>query len=159
MFQAVSILYANTREGFSVEEQSAAEEHMNKTCFTTWIMFCCASRATAFSTYLDAFNTRYGTARMTLDSCVLCHQGSNPNSGPPQSLKNPYGSDFGRQPNADLSAIRTAFLNIESLDSDGDGRNNIIEINRGTFPGDPNDPPRHPGTFRYYYKSARRHQL
>ncbi len=78
------------------------------------------------SDYLTIFTNKYpGTSF----SCTVCHGPS----GPPL---NPYGSAF--KSNGSNTAALTA---IEPLDSDGDGASNIVEINAGTFPGDPNSKP------------------
>ncbi len=84
--------------------------------------------AFAVSSYLNAFNTRYGTSGTALDSCSLCHVNS-----PPDTVLNPYGNDYLTN-NNDFAAI-------EALDSDGDGFNNLVEIQARTFPGDPTSRP------------------
>ncbi len=72
------------------------------------------------------------------------------------SLKglNPYGLDFIRameeKPYSEFEnnftkLIGDALTLTADLDSDGDGYNNIEELNAGTYPGDPNDyPGKHP---------------
>ncbi len=77
----------------------------------------------ANSTYFGNVGMTYPAAMGTqIYSCTLCHAAS----GPPNL--NPYGNDF--------AAAGHNFQTIESKDSDGDGFNNITEINAGTFPGD-----------------------
>ena len=64
-----------------------------------------------------------------IDSCSLCHTSSIPDL-------NPYGADYsgnGRSP--------AALAAIEGIDSDGDGFNNLTEINALTFPGNATDKP------------------
>lgn len=55
-----------------------------------------------------------------LDGCTLCH------TIVPE--RNDYGADFKK--------ANRNFATIENVDSDGDGSNNIDEINALTFPGD-----------------------
>ena len=88
--------------------------------------------ANADPTYWDQFNVNYGTAGAfdydpagSLGNCLTCHI-----SG---STRNSYGADF-KSNNHDFSLI-------ELLDSDGDGADNITEIQAGTFPGDPTSTP------------------
>jgi mannan endo-1,4-beta-mannosidase len=84
--------------------------------------------AQAVSSYLTSFRSRYPSAVGTkLDSCSLCHPGGNTAS------LNAFASDFASH-NHDYAAI-------ESLDSDGDGYNNLAEIVALTWPGDANDHP------------------
>ena len=83
--------------------------------------------ALALSSIKSSFNTQYGTAGTSLDTCNTCHSpslfdigGSNP--------VNYYGRDLFN------SGIN--FVSIEGTDSDGDGYTNLAEINARTFPGD-----------------------
>lgn len=89
--------------------------------------------AEARSAYLNAFNSQYATSNTALDICVTCH-------GSTKSVRNPYGQDVEAGINAG-SAITDALVNIEALDSDGDGFINIDEISALTFPGDAGDFP------------------
>ncbi len=89
--------------------------------FIVWL-----PQAQAFSSFLNNFNTTYGTAGTRLDTCSTCHVSESNFSF------NPYGSDF-----RDAGSLTA----IESLDSDGDGFTNIDEIVALTFPGNSNDPP------------------
>jgi len=92
--------------------------------------------AHAQSSYLTAFRTRYpATAGTKLDVCQVCHGAST-------SQWNPYGQAI-RSLGSGVN-ITTRITNVESLDSDGDGINNVTEINGITFPGDPADPPSAP---------------
>jgi hypothetical protein len=85
--------------------------------------------AHANSTYSGYFNSAYPSSSLANSgNCAVCHT-SVPNL-------NPYGSDF--KAHGKNQAALTA---IESLDSDGDGSTNKVEINAGTFPGDPNSHP------------------
>jgi hypothetical protein len=86
-----------------------------------------AQQVRAYSSYLSAAENQYPILIGTkLDSCQLCH----PSSG--YSL-NAYGSDY--------KGAGHSFTAIELLDSDGDGFNNITEINALKFPGDASDKP------------------
>ena len=84
--------------------------------------------AQANSTYRNAWKAAYPTACATLlsavSSCDLCHAAS----GVPDL--NPYGSA--------LVGHSANITSTNNLDSDGDGRTNIQEINDCTLPGDPN---------------------
>jgi hypothetical protein len=65
-------------------------------------------------------------------SCTTCHV----QAGPP--AHNPYGADLGAARDAALpfgDDIARALLEIEALDSDGDGVSNLEEILAGTEPG------------------------
>jgi len=102
--------------------------------------------ALARSGYLDAFNTKYGTANTKLDTCDTCHvYGGN--------ARNLYGQDVevqlrGGATTSLLTAgatstltIDQALTNIEPKDSDGDTYSNIDEIKALTFPGNTSDYP------------------
>ncbi|MCL5316735.1 MAG: Ig-like domain-containing protein [Thaumarchaeota archaeon] len=91
--------------------------------------------ATAFSSYLTTFNTKYGTSSTRLNTCGLCH--IDPAGGGP---RNSYGQAFENQTIHRTNPAQ-AYTNIESLDSDGDGYTNIAEILARTFPGDASDHP------------------
>jgi hypothetical protein len=81
----------------------------------------------AKSSYLGTFNTVYGTASKTLDTCNTCH-------GASYSF-NSYGADV-KSKKTELGGDLTAALHaVETWDSDGDGDSNIAEIEAGTFPG------------------------
>jgi len=80
-----------------------------------------AETAHAVSSYLNSFNSTYGTSATVLNTCSLCHSAS----GPP--ALNAYGSDYGSNGHN--------FSNIASLDSDSDGFTNLSEITARTFPG------------------------
>ncbi len=91
----------------------------------------------AKSTYLGAFNSRYGTTGSRLDDCSLCHPGGRTGS------LNGYGQAFrGKMSLGSTNAL----VAIETADSDGDGHRNIDEIKALSFPGDPNDKPAGTGT-------------
>lgn len=85
------------------------------------------SGASAYSNLLSSFNQHYNTDGTELDSCDICHTGSNGGS------LDPYGRAY--------SANGRNFASIEELDSDGDGFTNLEEIEGLTFPGDASDAP------------------
>jgi len=67
-------------------------------------------------------------------NCSLCH-------GPDRDATlNPYALDFGIA-KADSLIDEQALRQIEQLDSDGDGAENLLEIVAGTRPGDPRSIP------------------
>ena len=93
--------------------------------------FCCQQPGTTpgpKSGYTDSFNATYGTSGArglnTIGSCITCHPGALNGS----STLNTYSTDW-------LIASHN-YAAVESLDSDGDGYDNLTEINAGTFPGD-----------------------
>ena len=76
----------------------------------------------ATSTYMNNFNSTYGTSGTVLNTCGVCHVSAGGGGA-----RTPYGEAF-----------RTAghsFTAIEPLDSDGDTYTNIVEINARTNPG------------------------
>ena len=95
-------------------------------------MFCLmtASGAFAVSSYLTAFNSKYGTSGTVLNTCGICH--INAAGG---GSRNSYGNAFAGV-STHSSNPSGAFTTIEPLDSDADGYSNITEINARTFPGD-----------------------
>jgi hypothetical protein len=82
--------------------------------------------AEAKSGFLTTFNSTYGTAKTTLDSCATCH-------GSTTSTYNPYGTDVRAKIGAGIDAALAA---VEPLDSDGDRFSNLDEITALTLPGD-----------------------
>ncbi len=89
----------------------------------------------ALSGYATSFKSTYPSSPLSSLStvpgqagnlCTVCHG----TSGPPL---NPYGNAY---KNAGHN-----FRNIEAADSDGDTFSNIVEINAGTFPGNPGSKP------------------
>lgn len=83
--------------------------------------------ASARSSYLSSFNSKYGTASTALDSCNLCHPSGT-------SSFNAYANDLRA---AGISTnVNAAFTAAEPKDSDGDGYTNITEINARSHPGD-----------------------
>jgi len=105
--------------------------------------------------FLLAYPSKAGTK---LDSCSLCHTGGSytssgktttlgscqwchykygyDKSGDITATLNPYGKDYFAQ-----GRNVAAFNAIETLDSDGDGFTNIVEINAVRYPGDATDDP------------------
>ncbi|WP_242344654.1 choice-of-anchor D domain-containing protein [Anaeromyxobacter terrae] len=83
--------------------------------------------ASALSTYLSTFNSKYGTSGTALDSCTTCHGSGG------TSTFNPYGTDV----RANIaSGIASALTLAEPKDSDGDKVTNLDEITARTLPGD-----------------------
>ena len=81
------------------------------------------------STYSGYFNSAYPSSSLaSAGNCAVCH------TSPPNL--NPYGSDFKNH-----GKNQAALTAIESLDSDGDGSANRVEIDAGTSPGDSNSHP------------------
>lgn len=78
---------------------------------------------------LSTFTAKYGNKG--INTCSLCHT-----SAP---ALNPYGAALGALPVT--VAVLTA---AEPADSDSDGSANIVEINAGTYPGDPGSKPASP---------------
>jgi hypothetical protein len=97
-------------------------------------MLSFTGRILAETVDLDDFKAIYpATVGTRIDACLLCHDTATPVA--PVTLNN-YGwaySLYGRD--------SMAFTAIEGIDSDGDGYNNIQEINALTFPGDMSDAP------------------
>lgn len=84
--------------------------------------------ASARSTYLSSFNTKYKTSGTVLDTCSTCHGSGG------TSTFNPYGQEL---LNNIASGITTALNVADPKDSDGDGYSNGAEAAALTFPGDP----------------------
>lgn len=82
--------------------------------------------ASARSSFLSTFNTKYGTANTVLDSCNLCHPSGT-------SSFNDYANDL--RANGISTSANAAFTAVEPLDSDRDGFTNLAEIRALTFPG------------------------
>ena len=118
--------------------------------------------------FVSAYPNKAGTK---LDSCALCHTGGSytssgktttlgscqwchykygyDKSGDITATLNPYGRDYLAQGRS-AAALRT----IETLDSDGDGFTNIVEINAVRYPGDAtDDPTKIVAPFRIYTKA------
>ncbi|WP_243337147.1 choice-of-anchor D domain-containing protein [Anaeromyxobacter soli] len=83
--------------------------------------------ASALSTYLSTFNSKYGTSGTALDSCTTCHGSGG------TSTFNPYGTDVRA---GIASGITSALTAAEPKDSDGDKVTNVDEITARTLPGD-----------------------
>ena len=86
------------------------------------------------STYLSAFNTKYGTSATVLNTCSLCHPGGS------TSQRNQFALDFANS----TIGNHTFSATLEARDSDGDTFSNLAEIQARTFPGDPNSKPANP---------------
>jgi hypothetical protein len=78
--------------------------------------------------YPQLEGTKFETFR-----CLWCHVEDR--AGP----RNPYGLDYEAEYNT--TDMLTAAVNIEQIDSDGDGYTNIEEINAATWPGFADDTP------------------
>ncbi len=90
------------------------------------------SISTALQAYLDMAREQYPTILGSdIDSCRLCHM-TMAGGG----LKNNFGWDWW-----DAGGDPAAFAIIESIDSDGDGVSNLVEILALTYPGDASDFP------------------
>jgi hypothetical protein len=95
---------------------------------TTVVVLASFAVVVAKSSYKTTFNNLYGTAGKTLDTCDTCHMNGFD--------WNPYGDDIKTELNKG-SSITAALQAIEGTDSDLDSYSNIVEINAGTFPGNP----------------------
>ena len=86
--------------------------------------------AQATSSYRNAWNAAYPNACATLKArasdCTLCHT-SVPNL-------NPYGAAL-------VGHSSSIAASTNNLDSDGDGKANLVEIDHCTLPGDPTSKP------------------
>lgn len=82
----------------------------------------------AKSTYLNQFNSTYGTSGTALNTCTLCHPGGR------TSQLNSFAQDF-------LGQNHAFTASLEQKDSDGDGYSNLAEIQARTFPGDASSKP------------------
>jgi hypothetical protein len=95
----------------------------------------------AVTGYKTAFEKAYPFAKGTaIDACILCH--NSPSGG----SRNAYGSSYGSNGHS--------FTAIASLDSDGDGVKNIVEIKDLTFPGDATSKPKPPTVTVFTVKPA-----
>jgi hypothetical protein len=84
--------------------------------------------ASANNGALADFNAQY-PGNSFGSSCNICH------TSPPTT--NPYGTDLVNAGATSSNIPAATFVAVEALDSDGDGFTNIVEINAGTFPGNP----------------------
>jgi hypothetical protein len=88
--------------------------------------------ASARSTYLSSFNSRYGTSSTILDDCQTCHGSGG------TSTFGLYGADV----RANMgSGISTALALAEPKDSDSDGWTNLQEIEARSLPYDARSTP------------------
>ena len=76
----------------------------------------------ALSDYSEELPSSYGSV------CLVCHMRESGGGG-----LNGFGSDYSENDN-DIEAIA-------ELDSDGDGHSNEVELEAGTYPGDPDSAP------------------
>ena len=76
----------------------------------------------ATSSYMNSFNSTYGTSGTVLNTCGICHV--SPSGG---GTRTSYGDDY--------RANAHSFAAVEAMDSDGDGFTNIVEIKALTNPG------------------------
>jgi hypothetical protein len=78
-----------------------------------------------------------GGKTTTLGSCQWCHyKYGYDKSGDIRATLNPYGKAY-----SDAGRTEQAIRDIESLDSDGDGFGNAVEIAANRYPGDASDDP------------------
>ena len=91
-----------------------------------------APAAHAFSGYLTAFNTLYGTTGTPLDNCGVCHNNFTTTSGQGGRTNNPYGQAVQGASGANITA---RIQSVENLFSDSDTTSNVGEINLRFFPG------------------------
>ena len=102
--------------------------HRNmKSALVAAIVLAAPLTASARSTYLSSFNSKYGTGNTVLDSCSTCHGSGG------TSTFNPYGADVRSNIAAGISSALTL---AEPKDSDGDTYANLAEIKALTLPGD-----------------------
>jgi hypothetical protein len=83
----------------------------------------------------QSFTQQYDNQGTNLDKCTTCMSSTSPADW------NTYGTDLRNDPDFDRNNPTQAFMNIEQMDSDGDGFSNIDEISNSTLPGDPEDFP------------------
>ena len=95
---------------------------------TTVLVFASFVAVVAKSGYKSNFNSLYGTAGKTLDTCNTCHVNGFD--------YNPYGADMKAEMDSGKNDSQ-AMQAIEGLDSDDDTYTNLQEIMAGTFPGNP----------------------
>jgi len=95
-----------------------------------------AQSAWAFQGCLNIFADTYPDSQTEdLGGCQTCHQGSG------SFAFNVYGEDLsqsgpgGGRPSCTIAEFPAALLAVESLDSDGEGNSNIVEIDADTQPG------------------------
>ncbi len=92
----------------------------------------------ALMAYLDLARSQYPViVGSRIDNCRLCHV-----SAAGGGLRNNYGSDW-----AAAGGNSAAFVAIEGMDSDGDGYNNVSEIEALFYPGNAADHPAWTPTF------------
>lgn len=88
------------------------------------ILFISVSTVHAASSYFSTFMSTYPGSGTSSGSCQICHASSTQNV-------NPYGTDFCNQGGGASGRMAS----IEGADSDGEGNDNITEINAGAQPG------------------------
>jgi hypothetical protein len=125
-----------------------------------WAMAMMAPVWAAYSSHqndqdINNFLTVYPFAKSTkLDDCSLCHPGGKIGSktyGSCDYCHQTYGTKVPHTPPVPLNSYGDAYKTvgrttasiqtIQGLDSDGDGKSNLEEIQALTFPGDPKDYP------------------
>ncbi len=104
--------------------------------------------------FLERIRKHYLLGQET-GKCLLCHAPKEKEEPGKKNL-NVYGKALQADPDmkialgkegeykfteAELAAFEKAVINIECLDSDGDGATNREELDLGTFPGDPASKP------------------
>ena len=123
-----------------------------------WMFVGASSVMAAYSSHqndqdINNFLAVYPFARSTkLDDCSLCHPGSpNGKSGSCDYCHQTYGLKAPHTPPVPLNSYGDAYKavgrtaasiqTIQNLDSDGDSKTNLEEIQALAFPGDPKDYP------------------
>ncbi len=89
------------------------------------VLVASVSTAYSYSSYQRSWDREYPNTSLK-GNCTVCHTGGN------TSKENSYCKDWD---------INNQGSPVDFLDSDGDGADNITEINAGTFPGDASSTP------------------
>jgi hypothetical protein len=107
---------------------------MKRTTVRIFALLVVLGLASSLLATVDAqkqFVAAYPQVKGKLDKCTTCHTGT-PKKGEP--AMNAYGKDLFDKA-FDKEKKTYDFKKVEGLDSDGDGKKNLDEINAGTNPG------------------------